>query len=82
MQERSWGGDGQLIAEHKRDLQTCVPIDGKVSGQEEMEKSLRMSVGRALNGVKGLRTRLEKQVTETDWTRQLETSGVLMPVIC
>lgn len=75
MQERSWGGDGQLIAEYKRDLQTCVPIDGKVSGHQEIEKSLRMSVGWALKDVKGLRTRLETQVTETDWSRQLETSG-------
>lgn len=75
MQVRIWGGDGQLMAEYKRDLGTCVPIDGEVSVQEEMEKSLRMSVGRAIEDVKGLRTQLETQVTETDWTRQLETSG-------
>lgn len=75
MQVRSWGGDGQLIAEYKRDLGTRVLIDGKVSGQEEMEKSQRTPAGRALKGVKGSRTWLETQVTETDWTRQLETSG-------
>lgn len=75
MKVRIWEGDGQLMAAYKRDLGTCVPIDGEVSVQEEMEKSLRMSVGRAIKDVKGLRTRLEAQVTETDWTGQLETSG-------